>query len=128
MSEIGPQKREGENVSIGVGNKALMGDPSDRTIDTLRMFFYKYPEFRASAWRFMSQLAKRTLAEEREAGLFGGPAYAPGTPARYYYAQSGEGTWAASAAKAGITPTNFTSRALDTWRERIPSLVAAILG
>lgn len=127
VSEVGPARRQSFGWSIGVGDLGRLGDPAKQTLGTLRAFFNDYRQFSPSIWKNMPMEAKELLHAGREKGLYGGPMYKPGDPARYYYAQEG-GRWAGSSAAAHISPQRFTESSLDSWRADLPEMIGAILG
>lgn len=129
VSVIGPVESSPEGMAIGVGDQRLLGNPDQRTEGTLRAFYDAHPEVpRKSAWKYLPRWAKELLRDEREAGFFGGPSYRVGGPARYYYVQSGEGSWSDSAAAANIRPTYFTTHALEDWRAGLHLRIKRSLG
>ena len=140
VSEVGQPRQAGSAWEIGVGNLERLGTPSTATRGTIAAFLEKYPKYRRNnawkqsvgfrknlAWWYLPETAKEILQWERAAGNFGGAAYYPGAPARYYYVQSGEGSWAGSSLKSGNSPTLFTTRSLAVWRLRIGSIVKSWL-
>lgn len=130
LSEMSPVRKTAEGRSIGLGPLSRLGDPSQATPNTLRSFFDDHPQFKPSRWRWMSRAAKDLLQESREQGFYGGPAYAAGAPARYYYVhEGGEAAWETSAAKADIMPTRFTFYEIQYWRESVvPEEIGRLLG
>lgn len=126
VSEIGPAKKTELGWSIGVGNLGRLGDPSAQTKGTLMAFFDDYEQFTPTIWRNLPKNAKDLLAEGRRQGLYGGPMYTTGAPAKYYYVQEG-GRWAGSSAAAHVSPHEFTQSSLDEWRGQLNGMIGEIL-
>lgn len=135
LAEVGSPEQTGEGWKIGVGDLKLLGKPEDKAPPgTIAAFLmsdegkqYRTRNVSAipgwekrKAWEFLSNRGRQALQEQRQMGLYGGPAYMGGGPARYYYVQSQDKPeWAQSAYGAGLEEGPnvwFTNDILNGWR------------
>lgn len=146
---MGGLARQEYGWSIGVGDQQRLGRPEvDAPEGLIAEFLEDHPEFRTRsignhtdahgrawearlAWWFLPQAGRDVLQLERRAGLYGGPAYARGEAARYFYVQSADfPAWQESAYSAGLEEgdsPHFTTRTLAAWRDRLPQMVREAL-
>jgi len=137
VSEVGPLNQESVGrLSIGVGNQQRLGRPDeDAPEGMIAAFLEDNPEYRSFrmpgfesrlAWWFLPQAGKEALQEARAGGLYGGPEYNAGDPAKYLYVQSQDkGEWMTSAFGAGLEGRGsmFMTEAIEAWRQGLPELI-----
>lgn len=124
-------------LRAGLGDRGLVGDESVAAPSgVIQEFLDDFPKYRtpkdqrehgdkAHAWSDLPLEGRRELQIQRLSGKYGGADQGVGAKMSAYFFQQEGGLdgWAASAAAAGITPTEFVKMAMEEWRTEYRSLV-----